>query len=729
MEWLKLSFQWYFYLFVLGIIFYPLTKLIFKKFSLDSGYPFAKTLAIIFISYSIYVLSSLKILPFTRLSLFLILGMAIVLNLIIYKKNKKFSKIKSPKTKIFFIFIEEFFFIFSFLFLTFIRGQEPSIRGLEKFMDFGFINSILRSQYFPPLDMWLSSDNVNPHGYAINYYYFGHLSGATLIRLTNIPAVVGYNLILATIFAQGITLVFSIATNLIFFIDKKIKPLKLTIFGLLGSYLVNLAGNLHTIYLFTKGYPQENPIPFWKILSPFNPQTYWYPNATRFIPFTIHEFPSYSYVVADLHGHVFGIPFVLTTLAFIIIIFFTSKDGQISLNFKKTKLSHLFGENFSSFLYKTVIFAFLGFLIAVNYMVNAFDGPIYFLLSLIITFWLFGLSLQSFYLMTLTFFSYSFFSLPFSSHFKLFVSGIGLNCSPNFLTQIGKLGPFLFEKGNCQISPLWMLFILWGFFWLNFVFFLLLKGKKPSQINNQKSFKQLSNLIFLLFSFGTFLILIPEFFYIKDIYPAHFRANTMFKLGYQAFIIMSITSAIVFYLLKKFQKSFFIVIYSLFFTFVFIYPFIAFPSYYGKLDKTPNLDGSQWLTINYPQDKEIIDYLNKNIKGQPVVLEAQGDSYTDYERISSYTGLPTVAGWWVHEWLWRGNPDIAGKRIPDIVSIYESKDILKTINLIKKYKIKFIVVSQLEKQKYPNLNEKKFTLIGEKIFQSSNKLGALYKVK
>jgi len=47
---------------------------------------------------------------------------------------------------------------------------------------------------------------------------------------------------------------------------------------------------------------------------------------------------------------------------------------------------------------------------------------------------------------------------------------------------------------------------------------------------------------------------------------------------------------------------------------------------------------------------------------------------------SAYTGLPTIAGWWVHEWLWRGSSDVVGIIIPDIVNIYESDDIQLTKN-------------------------------------------------
>jgi uncharacterized membrane protein len=177
------------------------------------------------------------------------------------------------------------------------------------------------------------------------------------------------------------------------------------------------------------------------------------------------------------------------------------------------------------------------------------------------------------------------------------------------------------------------------------------------------------------------------------------------------------------------KKRLLIIIFSFLFLFVFIYPFFAFSSYYGNLNRKPNLDGSVWLKDFYPEDKEIIDWFNKNIAGQPVILEAQGDSYTDYERISAYTGLPTVAGWWVHQWLWRGSADVVGKRIPDIVNIYQSRDIKLTHDLIKKYHIKYVIVSQLERQKYPNLDEKKFSQLGKKVFETSNKIGAIYQVK
>ncbi len=723
MDWILTSFQWYFFLLCLGIVFLPITGKIFSSF-IDRGYPFAKTLAILFLSYAMFILGILKILPFYQSSLLLLIVLMLVVQIFYFFKhlmNKKSYKTIGEALP--FIIFEEVIFLIAFIFLIFIRGQEPSIRGLEKFMDFGFMNSILRSKFFPPLDIWYSADPITPAGYPINYYYFGHLTGAFLIKLSGIKAAIGYNLILATIFAQGITLVFSIVGNLISVFDKfilknkTINSLNIMIFGLLGSLVVNLGGNLHTIYLFTTGYSSDNPTPFWNILSGYNPTKYWYPNATRFIPLTIHEFPSYSYVVADLHGHVFDIPFVLITIAFLFLLFvkkFNQKEQKNNFN--------------QSQLISTI---FLGFMCAVHYMTNAFDGPIYLLLTGVVFIAIYGLTRNLIINIFLLFFSFIFFSYPFSAHFSPFVSGIGVNCSPDFLVNLKKLGPFLFEKGNCQPDPFWMLFVLWGFFWISFIIFLIIK---KLTINYQQL--AISNLfhfdsfIFILFSFGTSLIIIPEFFYIKDIYPAHFRANTMFKLGYQAFMMMGIASVFTFYKIRILKnifakfilKSVFLVV--LFF--ILIYPFYSFTSYYGQLNRPVQLDGLKWLETTYSQDKEIIDFLNDRIENQPVILEAQGDSYTDFERISSYTGLPTVAGWWVHEWLWRGSPDIIGKRIPDLGILYESKDIELTRTIINKYQIKYIIVSKLERDKYKNLYEDKFNQLGTKIFSSTNGVGAVY---
>ena len=54
---------------------------------------------------------------------------------------------------------------------------------------------------------------------------------------------------------------------------------KLIMGGVLGSLLVCLGGNTHTLWYFIKNKGLDG---------------YWYADATRFIENTIHEFPGYS---------------------------------------------------------------------------------------------------------------------------------------------------------------------------------------------------------------------------------------------------------------------------------------------------------------------------------------------------------------------------------------------------------------------------------------------------
>jgi uncharacterized membrane protein len=199
----------------------------------------------------------------------------------------------------------------------------------------------------------------------------------------------------------------------------------------------------------------------------------------------------------------------------------------------------------------------------------------------------------------------------------------------------------------------------------------------------------------------------------------------MFKLGYQAFIIMSIVSGYtIVNVLSKIGKDWFRRLYLLglipLVLLVMIYPYFAVKSYFGDLKIYDGLDGLSWLQKAYPDDYAAIGWFNKNVKGQPVILEAAGDSYTDYNRISAFTGLPTVAGWAVHEWLWRGGYDPIAKRAAEVEVVYVSDDIFKTKEIIEKYGVRYIIIGDMERTKYLSLNEEKIRTIAIPIFIQGN---------
>lgn len=159
------------------------------------------------------------------------------------------------------------------------------------------------------------------------------------------------------------------------------------------------------------------------------------------------------------------------------------------------------------------------------------------------------------------------------------------------------------------------------------------------------------------------LIIIPELVYVRDIYEESYaRSNTMFKLTYQAFILFGICMSYIITRFLLWKKSGFCRCsaesgWYCFYTFGYFGTSVY--SWFGNifdLSEYRGLDATAYLENVFSEDAGAIRWLDETIEGQPVVLEANGDSYSDYERVSAMTGLPTVLGWYVHEWLWRGDP-------------------------------------------------------------------------
>ncbi len=739
--------QWWVVLFFMGIIVTPITFRLFRLF-FDKGYPFSKIIGLLIVGYCVFVVGTVRIAPFTFPT---ILTVAIV---VAFASGAFYPQ----KWKLWYIFtqqwltfaIEELIFLIVLMVWAYVHSFAPDIHGLEKYMDFGYVNSLLRTQYFPPKDMWFTP-------YSINYYYFGHLVTAMLTKLSGLPSYITFNLMLSTIVASCFTLAFSIGANIYFNIAQNVKITKIKIIasGLLTTCLVTFAGNLHIFYSFFTSYNAETPVPFWQL--PFKPlsfpNAYWYPNATRFIYHTIHEFPVYSWTVADLHGHVLDIPFVLLIIAFLFSLLLLQADLDKETNSDKSK----------TFIVHPFHLIFVGLLLAAMYMTNAWDGAIYWLLTALTMMYIHGrkiplyknangeeeaplviannkksksrlFKIKAWHLAWGRDFSISMlvitaglllFATPYNLFFNsaAYSHGIGVVCPPDFLTKIGKIGPFLFEPDHCQRSYWWELLMLYGFFYFFAISFgIFLTRSKRHTVTDV--------FVALMIILSTFLIIIPEFFYLKDIYPTYYRANTMFKLVFQAFIMLSICSGYVIVrmatlipdlrLAQRKLLFFFFLASAVLVGLVMTYPYLAITSYYGNFKNYQGLNGISYLKTLYPDDYVAINWINQNIKGQPIILEAQGDSYTDYARISTNTGLPTVLGWTVHEWLWRGSYDVPAPRIADVQTIYNTINLQTAKQLFNEYHVQYVYVGTLEYQKYPNLDEQKFKQLGHKVFQHGN---------
>jgi YYY domain-containing protein len=288
--------------------------------------------------------------------------------------------------------------------------------------------------------------------------------------------------------------------------------------------------------------------------------------------------------------------------------------------------------------------------------------------------------------------------LPFFINFKPIATSIGFVHSP---------------------SPLGLIFLLWGFWgFLTASFVFLFWTKRLEKVNFDYA-----ALIFMAIAFS--LIILTEIIYVKDIYGGdYYRSNTVFKVTYQSWILLAISCA---YALSRIKDalgqksgpwvSLWLVFFLFFFAFTLLYPILAVRSYYDSLRSYRGLDGIHYLESRYPEDFAAIEWFQKNIKGQPVIVEATGESYTDYARISANTGLPAVVGWPIHEWLWRGTYDIVAPRNTDVQTIYESQDINEVKLLLSKYQVQYVYVGKFEREKYSSLAEDKFNLLGKIVFE------------
>ena len=597
-------FSWYLTLLVLGLVFLPTTFLLFGKFW-DKGYSLSKTISQVVITFVIFVLSVFRLLPYSQTVIAWLVLFFFLFNYF-YLAKKYISwpgliiLIKSHLPR---FLLSEVIFFGLLLFWTYVRGFRPEIDNLEKPMDWGFVNSALRSQFLPPADMWFS-------GQPINYYYFGHLIHATLAKLSAIPSTITYNLSIATILAQTFTSSLSLVSALIFFLKPKTTPIKIFLISLASCLLITFGGNLHHLYKITKINLQNNQTLSlsWSDIQ-LASQSYWYPDATRFIGHdpdtedkTIHEFPIYSFVVADLHGHMNNIPLFILFLAFL-----------LTINLSTLPI-HLI--NWS-------LVTRAGFLLSIAYMSNAWDFANLGLFLAIFTFIvnlshqtkLFAVILKTVINGLLTILFWFIYTFPFSKQFQPMMEGL---------------------KWSDARSPFYQLFILYGGFWLICLPFILLFTVlvKRNKFHIQK-LPIGHKFVFSLIITATVLVIIPEIFYIKDIYVfTHRRANTMFKLVYASFMMYSLSASYVLFSFSQLKNKLAKYTYKFVFFLVFAthlsYAYFAIKSNYNNLTDYQGLDGLVWYQKRYPDNYQAINWLNNNISGQPIVLEATGDSYTDY---------------------------------------------------------------------------------------------------
>ena len=135
-----------------------------------------------------------------------------------------------------------------------------------------------------------------------------------------------------------------------------------------------------------------------------------------------------------------------------------------------------------------------------------------------------------------------------------------------------------------------------------------------------------------------------------------------------------------------------------------LYTVLAVPARAGEHGTPWTLDGAAWLATAHPSDAAAIRWLNANVTGAPVIVEAPGDQHRAYVyegRVSALTGLPAVLGWGGHELQWRGNYDVPQQRERDIEMLFTTFDRDAARAILARYAVAYIYVGPVERARYP----------------------------
>lgn len=114
----------------------------------------------------------------------------------------------------------------------------------------------------------------------------------------------------------------------------------------------------------------------------------------------------------------------------------------------------------------------------------------------------------------------------------------------------------------------------------------------------------------------------------------------------------------------------------------------------------PSIDGTAYLSRNFDSDWDLCRWLNDNVRGTPTIIEASGDAYQDYTRITMNTGLPTILGW-EHHTNQRGTSRQDIEERKRALELFYSTPSAETAALIlRRYNAHYVIVGTVERRLY-----------------------------
>lgn len=757
---------------ILGLITLPLCYLLCRRLP-DRGITLSPILGLLLVSYAYWILGTIGVFENSRFVVIGVFCLICVSSILVVRKSIS-DLVGFLWRERFHIGMGHLLFFGIFTIWISLISQVPAINHTEKPMDFGILNAVLRAESFPPEDMWLA-------GHTISYYYFGHLMMGVLTKFTGIVSSVSYNLSVALIGAFVALGAYGLVYNLVRLSGRSLRSA--TFFALFAPLFVVLIGHFVGVLDFvqSQGWGSDE---FWQWVNikdlsksvandnSFFPQSHnWWWHSTRVIDtvidnnsldFTISEFPFFSFLLGDLHAHVLSLPFVVLSLALGLNLFL---DGSSLREWWSKRricevlaLSLCFGAlGFVNIWDLPVLFGFLGSLFFMRALreegislkktvlrMSVVVVPI--MVLAIIMFLPFYIGLQSQASGILPLLDVS--TRPF--YFFLIWGFFLVVTVPFVLREVWSIPRerFLNERLLTVTVVVTLLPIT---LWNGLAFFLIMAdgGLTEALVSIGSRFGKLlplmlfvgicvlgglvknqegkHNIAFILtiIALGYYLLMGIELFYLEDFLPL--RMNTVFKLTYQAWVLLALGSAFIVHhwmsqpvpqkLGLRIGNGILVGLVGVLLLGCLYYPLGAAFNRIQEVDNYPTLDGLAYVKHRDPGEYHAISELRDNAAWGRIV-EAIGSDYSAHGRIAASTGLPSLLNWPGHELQWRGSDVPFIGRDKDVDLIYQSHDPQEVNGLLNKYSVKYVYVGERERAKYGEKGLGIFTSLMQPYIQS-----------
>jgi YYY domain-containing protein len=785
--------SWWLVVEIIGLAAVPFTFLFFRSLA-DRGYAFSKPIGILLFTYVVWLGGSLHVFP-ARVPVLLLLLVAFAIAscyLAVRHREELGAFLRSHFGYVLFV---EGFFALAFAIAVFLRSYLPDITGGERPMEFAFFNASYRADFFPPEDPWLAGFPVAYYyfGYlmgatlsklaavptSFSFYAMFSLVGA----LAAIAAFgLAYNLVARRSRSSGQALWWpAIATGVVAAVFLIFLSNLQGVIELLSRYGIGSHGFYQALDLFGIEGPTDcQAHPEWcSAWYPTRDSWWWF--ATRMSSaWEIREFPFWSLQFGDLHPHVMAMSFILLAGAVAL---------EHLLNDEPLDGRYVFKHPWR-IAFTALAVGSLGFIQSWNLPAAFFLLAAAVLLSNVIRYggWRRGAIRDSVAVVVPLAALSALFFLPFYLSSSPPFRGLKLVevlHKPDFFPEDSTVTPIIHfllfwlplllpvvvfvawylwsrrldwrRPSNLALSVLpWLIPIaIWGLLllvlrgaggfvdevtardegWITVALIIVVLAgigmAVSSMIQDTVESRRGRETLFALVLAGTaaLLWLGVEFFFIvtKD----DQRANTVFRLGHQAWVILSVASAFAVFALvaswveerprftlRQAARMASMALIAVVLAAGLVFPVMATFSRTDGFTTRQRLDGLEFLKEAAPDEYWAVRWLNDEVGGTPVILEAPGLEYGDLGRVSSRTGLPTVIGRYDHEHEWRNFWDPLMERVSDVETAYTTLNLAEAAAILDKYEVDYVYVGTLERLLYPQEALDKFSRLGETVFTS-----------